>query len=248
MKWTVPEIPLPPRAVRNQDDDIYIESAIWSLNKLSRLVALHRDMRIVDVGCAAGRLALPLLEFLDSDAGGSYEGIDINPDAIAWAQDHIESTWPNFHFRHVDVRHPAANPLGRLSANDVDLQLRCEEYDVAMLHSVYTHLIGPTIKSYTKQIAQALVPGGYLYLTLFEWDEEAESSHSAGTCPWDFAHDLEAVRVVDPDQPTFAVAVKSEFLSSVMDANGLRPEAESRGRWRTGNKNAQDIRIYRLRS
>lgn len=248
MKWTVPEISLPPRAVRNQDDPIYIESAIWQINKLSKLVPLRRDMRILDLGCASGRLAIPLIEFLDSGVGGSYEGLDINPNAISWARNHIEENWPHFHFRHLDVRQPVANPSGHLAASEVDLQLRRKGYDLVMLHSVFTHILGATIENYTGQIAQALAPGGYLYLTLFEWDADAEASHSAGTCPWNFAHDLTEVRVVNPDLPTLAVAVKSEFLSSVMDANGLRCEAESRGRWRTGNKNAQDIRIYRLRS
>src|SRR3954452_6830822 len=44
--------------------------------------------RVLDIGCGPGRVAVHLTRFLDPDAG-SYEGLDVMPNAIAWAQGRI---------------------------------------------------------------------------------------------------------------------------------------------------------------
>lgn len=227
--------------MRNHDEGMYDQSARWNIANVDKHVSLRPDMDILEIGCAAGRLARPLLDFLKD---GSYEGIEINPGAVAWASEHITSRWPNFTFRHVDVRHPVVNPGGTLEAEGIGLELE-RNYDLVMLHSVFTHMLPDAVRGYVEQIAQALKPDGYLYASAFVWDSTAEESYAAGVESWKFDHDLGDALVVNPELPEWAVALKSDFLFPLMTTNGLKLHAEVQGSWRQGNKPSQDVLIFR---
>lgn len=71
------------------------------LENLVQLGGLKPDERILDVGCGIGRVAVPLTGYLDEN--GSYEGIDVIPEAISWCQKSITPRHPNFRFVLADV-------------------------------------------------------------------------------------------------------------------------------------------------
>lgn len=54
---------------------------------------------MLDVGCGAGRMAIPLMGYLNEK--GSYEGFDPVVEHVRWYLEHIESRHPNFRFRYL---------------------------------------------------------------------------------------------------------------------------------------------------
>ena len=71
---------------------------------------LRPDDRVLDVGCGIGRMAVPLTSFLSSK--GRYEGFEIVREGVAWCQKNISARFPNFVFRHADIRNNAYNAKG----------------------------------------------------------------------------------------------------------------------------------------
>lgn len=49
-----------------------------------------------------GRMALPLTQYLDQN--GRYEGFDVFKSGIVWSQKNISKNFPNFNFKHVDIK------------------------------------------------------------------------------------------------------------------------------------------------
>ena len=66
------------------------------------LVGLAPDGSILDVGCGAGRIAIPLTRYLSQH--GRYVGFDVISDAIEWCRANITSRCRNFEFHHLDRR------------------------------------------------------------------------------------------------------------------------------------------------
>ena len=67
-----------------------------NLALLKRLLSLSRDMHILDFGCGCGRLALPLLEYLNGS--GHYLGIDIIHELVQFCREEITPHYSNSEF------------------------------------------------------------------------------------------------------------------------------------------------------
>src|SRR5690348_13662495 len=70
------------------------------ISTMRRFSGLRADDRILDIGSGVGRTAMWLSSFLTE---GSYEGLEIHADSVAWCQREISSRYPNFCFQHVDL-------------------------------------------------------------------------------------------------------------------------------------------------
>ncbi len=57
---------------------------------------LKPNERVLDIGCGAGRMAVPLTKYLSSE--GSYVGIDVVSGGITWCTKNIAKKYPNFRF------------------------------------------------------------------------------------------------------------------------------------------------------
>jgi len=83
------------------------------LGHFTRLGGLEPGHRVLDIGCGIGRMARPLTRFLAPDAGGRYDGFDVNPEGIAWCRDHYGSeTHPAFSFVVADLFNARYTPTG----------------------------------------------------------------------------------------------------------------------------------------
>ena len=92
-------IPVPPAellASVNIGPGDYVGIGRRYLNNFVELGGLKPDHRVLDVGCGIGRMAVPLLEYLDER--GSYEGFDIVPLGIDWCREKISPRRPSFRF------------------------------------------------------------------------------------------------------------------------------------------------------
>jgi SAM-dependent methyltransferase len=122
------------------------------------LCRLGPGHRLLDLGCGAGPLAVALLGYLSPP--GSYEGLDILPDAVAWCRHRITSHFPHFRFQLVDVANRDYNPAGSLDPNEYRLPYPDAHFDVVQLRSVFTHMGPREVHHYLRQIARVLRPEG----------------------------------------------------------------------------------------
>src|SRR5689334_17165570 len=84
------------RATGTSDPQMFRANGREFLSFFRDYANLQRNHRVLDVGCGCGRMAIPLLSYLDR---GSYEGLDVDPKSIEWAAQRITSGHPHFHFQ-----------------------------------------------------------------------------------------------------------------------------------------------------
>jgi SAM-dependent methyltransferase len=136
-----------------------------------RFCGLEPDHRILDLGCGAGPLAVVLLQYLSPS--GSYEGLDVLPEVVAWCRENITTHSPNFRFQVADVANRNFNPAGSLAPAEYRLPYPDAGFDVVHLRSVFTHMGPREVDHYLSEIARVLSPGGRCVSTYFLLNRES---------------------------------------------------------------------------
>jgi len=147
------------------------------LRNFTELGGLKPDDRVLDVGCGIGRMAIPLTKFLNER--GSYEGLDIVSEGIAWCQRQITPRFPRFHFMLADIYNGVYNPAGRNNASDYIFPYPDASFDFVFLLSVFTHMLPTDMENYLRQIVRVLKLGGRCFVTYFLITPEAEALRGA---------------------------------------------------------------------
>ena len=215
------------------------------LQKLSADAGLTSASRVLDLGSGCGRIAIPLTGVLRE---GFYRGVDVNQRLVRWCQRKITARYPAFQFIHADVRTELYNPGGTISADIYTLPFPAKQFDVAIATSVFTHLLPRAIERYLEECARVLSPGGHLFATFFL----IESGTRSPDWGLNFAHEFqEGSRVVDPNSPQKAIAVKTDWVLAKAAAAGLEAKLPVRwGLWtgRQDGYSGQDVIIFIKRS
>jgi SAM-dependent methyltransferase len=118
--------------------------------------------RLLDFGCGV-RFARTLVN-LRMDIG-SYAGVDVNADAIAWLKANVRDE--RFRFERIDMRNPLFNPQGSALGPDTLRDIGLRDFDAACLFSVITHQNPEDTKTILRMLARCVVPNGALYFTAF---------------------------------------------------------------------------------
>ena len=174
MQWIIePKLPFPNQGlidlVGGGNENTFLRVGFEFLNYFINKVKLSRSASILDIGCGVGRIAYALTSFLNED--GKYEGFDISPKAIEWAQREISSRYDNFAFSHFDLNHRLYNAEGEKSLNGFTLPYSDNSFDFIFLTSVFTHLSAEEIKHYLKEIERILKHGAVCLMTAFIKEE-----------------------------------------------------------------------------
>ena len=186
---------------------------------------LRADMNVLDVGCGQGRMARPLVDFLSR---GSYTGFDIVSSGIEWCQKHYADV-PNFKFEHAPVFNARYNAGGIVSASGFVFPYSDDEFDMAFLTSVFTHMFAKDVENYLMQISRTLKPGGKCLITWFLINEESQSADDPF---YDFAFDCDEVsRTTTPKNPEAAIAFDEEFVRGLYKKAGLKVANIEYGTW-----------------
>lgn len=239
------QLAVPPEDMRNhKDQELYFRSAEAVFNQyICKYFDLKPEYRVLDVGCAAGRLALPLVRFLDPELG-SYDGFDIRKDRIDWATNTITSQHPNFRFSYLDVNNRFLNPAGGVDGGELTLPYPDRHFDLVIYHSVFTHLDDKVAANYLQESARVLSDRGAIYATFYIWDAETASCVSHNDTLWRFPHDLGAFRVEDTEKVEKAVAFKHSWLVAKLAEAGLSIKNVARGEWRNAKNQGQDVYVF----
>ena len=236
---------LPPQIFRQHDDADYFPSAVRDIGRIIDEVGISPAHKVLDVGCAAGRLANPLVELLDPAQGGAYLGIDVKPGAIQWAKENITQRHPHIRFQHLDARSGVVNPTGTIEQSEVRFPASDGEIDLITLSSVFTHMITDGIRRYVSEAGRCLRPGGALYFTAFLFDLEAWKACKERKPAWNFAHRHGDVMVHDPKRPEYVAAIFEEFIYQTTSENGLTLHSLYKGAWREGGPGGQDLLFFK---
>jgi SAM-dependent methyltransferase len=217
-------LPVPPPDKLFVGDGDYLAIGAEFLGHFVRIGGLAPGERVLDIGCGIGRMAVPLTQYLDET--GSYDGVDIVADGIAWCREAIGSRYGRFRFHHLDQHHPLYNPAGTVRTAEATLPFPDGAFDFVFLTSVATHLEADALLRYAKEIRRVLAPGGRCFVTAFLMNKPARGAlratdREARRLPFD-PDAAGPVLYAYPEQPTAAVAFDEDFFLASFLAAGLR--------------------------
>jgi ubiquinone/menaquinone biosynthesis C-methylase UbiE len=130
---------------------------------------LNPGDRVLEIGSGSGKIAAHLTKALDTT--GSYEGLDIVPQWIAWCSQNITAAYPNFHFQRANVYSGEYNPGGTVQSETYVFPFDDASFDFVCLISVFTHMLPSGLERYLSEIARVLKPGGRSFISYLLIDE-----------------------------------------------------------------------------
>lgn len=212
-----PDIPEETRALTSNPKsvgDCYLR-AINFTRFLKGHAGLNNTSRVLDVGCGWGLLALGLVNVVE--APGSYLGLDIQQEAIAWAEKNIAPLNARFSFLHLDISNTRYNPLGSIPYDQVRLPIESDSVDLVVFSSVFTHMRREGVEQYLRESRRVLRGGGIAAFSYF---------HSS------FFGENEDYRVRFPDNPDRMTLFSTREIHRILLTCGLvqaRPQVNYGG-------------------
>ena len=124
---------------------------------LRRFAGLNTARWVMEIGCGFGLNAIDVMEQFPMDA--RYVGVDVDEQAIDWAQKNITSKTANFWFHPLDqALFEDDKPF--LPAQSASIEL---VYGFGVFHSIYPD----GFSRYLSEVSRVLRPGGSVFLTLY---------------------------------------------------------------------------------
>ena len=238
-------LPAPPAELMQCGDGDYRAVGAEFLGHLVRLADLAPHERVLDIGCGVGRVAVPLTQYLSE--AGSYVGLDVERNGIAWCQQNITPVYPNFQFEHVDLQHPLYNAEGAAKTENIRLPYPDGSFDVIFLISVLTHLETAAVANYASEVSRLLAKGGRCFATAFLVNPPARKAQQNQQAPLPF--DLTGPGpeyYAYPDAPLAAIAFDEDhLLEKFLRFGRLRRRAPVYGHW-SGRPSSvfQDLNVF----
>ncbi len=200
---------------------------------------LRPEHRVLDIGSGPGNLAIGLIGYLQ----GTYDGIEIHPEAVAWCQHAITRRYPSFRFHPANLASRAYNPQGHVSASSYRFPFADRSFDFIFLGSVFTHMLPDAVQNYLHEIARVLAPHGTCVASYFLLNDETRAGVERGSSfmSFDVRHPSELCRLHDEAVPEAAVALEETYVRRVHDEVGLHIRDVRRGGWWNGRAHDQDV-------
>jgi GT2 family glycosyltransferase/SAM-dependent methyltransferase len=220
---------IPPRGLSFVGRSDFEETGREFFEHFTKLGQLAPNDRVLDAGCGIGRMAIPLVDYLD---GGSYEGFDVGRKMIRWCTRNVSSQHSNFNFSWVPIYNQKYNPFGTVAASDFRFPYADDSFDFAFATSLFTHLTQNEVRHYLQELSRVLRPGASCLLTFFLITPESEKEILEGTAALRFRYPIEGGLTIDSRQPEEAVAFQEEQVRAMLDEVGLNVrEPIHHGNW-----------------
>ncbi len=181
--------------------------------------ALAPDQGVLDIGCGAGRLALPLADYLDRT--GAYTGFDVSRSAVRGCRRRLAARRPDFRFIHADIRNGDYNAGGAVEGDDYVFPCSDETVDLVFAFSVFTHMRLSEIAHYLAESARVLRTGGRLAVTVYLVDADRRGALARGEAGMAFRPWRDGMWVTDPAHPERAMGLEESQLAHALDIAGL---------------------------
>jgi SAM-dependent methyltransferase len=241
-------LPCPPPDRIFVGDGAFLPIGAEFLKWFVRLGGLAPYERVLDLGCGIGRMAVPLTQYLEA---GSYDGVDIVSEGIAWCTQNITSRYENFRFHRLDLAHAIYNPGGQQATKNLRLPFKDAAFDFVFMTSVVPHLHADEVRAYAREVRRVMAPDARFLVTTFMLNGPAREGLRAkqGAYPFDGAAPDPELHA-DPANPLAAVAFDEDFLLALFLEVGLRRQRPPvYGRWSgraTPGPSFQDINVLRI--
>lgn len=180
------------------------------------LCKIKPNDRILEIGSQYGRLTIPFTNYLNSE--GSYEGLDIIPDAISSCKENITPKFSNFHFTLADVRNKWYNPSGKITASEYKLPYENDSFDFVYLLSVFTHMLPKDMENYLHEIHRVLKKGGLCLISYFLLNKNSLKFMETNTTNENiFKYQFEGYRSKNKENPEAVLAYEENFIKKIYE-------------------------------
>ncbi len=225
----VPIFPDPPTAFIAEVGGAWSYVANEFLDYFIDLGGLKPTDSVLDVGCGVGRMAYGLVNYLARSS--RYDGFDIIPELITWAQREISPLYPNFQFRHAPIYNSFYNPTGHLKSTEFIFPYEDASFEFVFLTSVFTHMPGDEIRHYMREIRRVLKPGGRVLISCFLLNSESLQLIAAGKSTLDISNPLDDGKVASLDRPDFARGFEEGLFKGWLETHSLSVLDTLYGSW-----------------
>jgi SAM-dependent methyltransferase len=164
---------------------------------------------ILDIGSGCGRWAHWLRDynFRGRRFTGTYVGVDIDAEAIAWCEKHYDPEHFRFHHStHSSVSYKQQGEASHYRVPETDGTM-----DLVVSNSLLTHVLEAELETYIRESYRVLKPGGAIMHSHFNLDYPPASYGTRHT----FQHTVGNARVESMEQPEAAVAYRTDYLFKV---------------------------------
>jgi SAM-dependent methyltransferase len=186
---------------------------------VTQLGGLRPTDKVLEVGCAIGRMAIHLIPYLKDD--GCYEGFDINPIGITWCSRKIAARFRRFHFQLADVYNRRYNPVGQYKASEYRFPYQDASFDFVYLTSVFTHMLPLDMFNYLKEVARVLKPEGKCLVSYLILNDESRALEKTNAGPSKLKHELGKSRFHTEAVPEGFIAFDEELVLGLYRHVGL---------------------------
>jgi len=181
---------------------------------------LMPDSRLLEIGCGPGRIALALMDYIDSS--GEYHGFDVMTEALDWARANITARKPNFQFEGCNVYNKFYNPGGTSAAQDYVFPREDNYFDVVLCASLFTHMLPRDTDHYLSEISRMMKPGAFAIATFFLINEVVEQSLASGKTAFSADYECEGARVFSRELPEYITAQYEGEVRRSLENHGLK--------------------------
>jgi len=228
-------LPVPPENLRVtvgpfSDGGVFARSGEEMVSDIVALCDIAADATVLEVGCGCGRLARAFANHIAS--GGRYHGFDLSREAIAWCRQELQPRLANFRFAFVDVQSPTFNPTGTIAATALRFPYPDRAFDLAVVSSVFTHMLPDAIEHYVAELARVVKRGGRCFITVFLFDRDAAAAVAKGDTIFDFRHPVGPCLAFDRARPEEGVACRTDWFVALLARHGFAIDSVRTGNWR----------------
>jgi ubiquinone/menaquinone biosynthesis C-methylase UbiE len=209
----------PPRRLVFVGDGDFKKTGEEFFKYFVELGGLKPHHKVLDVGCGIGRMAIPLIKYLES---GSYEGFDIVPKGIEWSNKTITAKYSNFHFQLIDVYNKLYNAKGKYISSEYKFPFSDESFDFVFLTSVFTHMLPKDMNNYFSNITRVLKRKGRAFITYFLINEDSLKSIGKNLSTLEFKYQEGDYWTTSPNKPEKAIAYEEKYIKDLYDKNDIK--------------------------
>jgi SAM-dependent methyltransferase len=201
------------RIFNNQPHYLTHARDFWMFVFSEGYASMKSNMLDIGVGCGRWAHWLRDYNFRGRRFSGTYVGIDIDPEQIAWCRDNFDAE--RFRFHHSTDSSVSYNQEG--SKDHYRVPEPDGTFDLIFSNSLLTHVLDAQLENYIRESYRLARPGGTIMHSHFNLDYPPATYGTRHT----FKHVMGNAHVESLAQPEAAVAYRTDYLFGVCREAGF---------------------------